>query len=872
MKGDFSQIRFNRGKHYTSVLQQQGRVALDADANEQCAIDDYLRRTETNDVVGEYGAPIGDAGFAITIEQNEIFIGSGRFYVAGLLCENPIGLSYGSQPYLINPSPTDSALLNELAQQDGQSVIQVYLQVWQRLVTDLDDPCLREPALGQADTTVRLQTVWRVVAGLVQTGQLAKQVVLPPGFSHRPEKAVLGSTLARSLETAKTVQAIKPFAVATTQHPLEAATIPESSAQNLKATRFKSGSGTILSQTSATTSGQFFQSQAPAGANAPWACCPEMYSQSAPQSTGTLSAATTGGSVDCSCQPIASAGYQGLENQLYRIEIHEPGDESSATFKWSRENGSVVATIHSMSGSTIWVDSLGPDANLGFQANQWVEIADDTYLFGQTPNQAGTLYQIQFIDPAKLSITLTSTVIPVDTSRNARVRRWDQTGLSAGSSGLPLSANTWLALENGIQVNFSTGVYQTGDYWMIPARTATGQIEWPPCSSNGTSFQPPHSQRIYQAPLACIHWNIKNQTSHVEDCRPLFSPLTALTAPVTPHALHISSISWTNDDLTTLDQLVANGLTVTFDQAPTGPVNGANFIVTLEAATAPARTFDARILATTKAGDETLPSTILRGVTIVDTQISLSGTTLSWQLPYLQAGFPQRETILFLEELLSFGAPAHWFARVRVKALGRALFLGSGSGQLFLDGQSFGQSALRADGTTPRVDLQFPTGNGEKASDFESWFYLAPTLLIASITMNFTALTVVINSSNVVTGVVATPQAGGNPVPVTPQATVRVSYPAIADTPVSLALSVVPPGTTGVGTVANIPSTVTVSRNQTTAQIPVSILSNPGVDSTGKAIVLTFQITASLNSAVGPVGALSVSFSVTGVTPQVIIQ
>ena len=42
--------------------------------------------------------------------------------------------------------------------------IQVFLEVWERLVTALDDPCLREPALGQADTTARVQTVWRVVA------------------------------------------------------------------------------------------------------------------------------------------------------------------------------------------------------------------------------------------------------------------------------------------------------------------------------------------------------------------------------------------------------------------------------------------------------------------------------------------------------------------------------------------------------------------------------------------------------------------------------------------------------------------------------------------------------------------------------------
>jgi hypothetical protein len=85
-----------------------------------------------------------------------------------------------------------------------------------------------------------------------------------------------------------------------------------------------------------------------------------------------------------------------------------------------------------------------------------------------------------------------------------------------------------------------------------------------------------------------------------------------------------------------------------------------------------------------------------------------------------------------------------------------------------------------------------------------------------------------------------------------------VNYPAVANTTVTLALS----GASGVGTVASIPSSVTVNQNQTTATFPISILSNPGANTT-----LTFQITASLNSAVGPVGAQSVSFTVTGVQP-----
>src|SRR5271167_3206110 len=101
MKGDFSRLRFSPNKNYTSVLQQQGRVALDADANEQCAIDDYLRTTETIDVVGPVGGPIHDEGFKISLDigNDAIEIGKGRYYVEGILCENDQLRAYTDQQF-----------------------------------------------------------------------------------------------------------------------------------------------------------------------------------------------------------------------------------------------------------------------------------------------------------------------------------------------------------------------------------------------------------------------------------------------------------------------------------------------------------------------------------------------------------------------------------------------------------------------------------------------------------------------------------------------------------------------------------------------------------------------------------------------------
>src|SRR5690606_2293154 len=62
--------------------------------------------------------------------------------------------------------------------------------------------------------------------------------------------------------------------------------------------------------------------------------------------TGTLAARAkpTPQSTD-RCSLYETAGYTRLENQLYRVEVHDGGALGSATLKWSRENGTVVSRI-----------------------------------------------------------------------------------------------------------------------------------------------------------------------------------------------------------------------------------------------------------------------------------------------------------------------------------------------------------------------------------------------------------------------------------------------------------------------------------------------------------------------------------------------
>ena len=425
------------------------------------------------------------------------------------------------------------------------------------------------------------------------------------------------------------------------------------------------------------------------------------------------------------------------------------------------------------------------------------------------------------------------------------MRRWDQTGPSATSTGIPLSSG-WTQLENGIEVSFTHGTYQTGDYWTIPARTASGQIDWPPCGSDGSQCQPPASVVVHLAPLACIHWGATKETRaglRVDDCRRSFSPLTALSPASAVQAMHVDEISWANDDIMTLDQLIANGLTITLDQAPTGPVNAANFIVTVESVVLPPNV--------KRPDPKQTAWTVMRAIAALDSQVSAAGPVLSWLLP--DNNDYQQLLLRYLDEILLVGAAAQMFARVRVRLLGAAIFASTlTDSKLYLDGQAFGQNALRQDGSTPRIDLQLPSGTDLTASDFDGWFYLAPVLRLASLTVAYPNLTAMVDSNGQFTGVEAT----GTPGVVSPTATFTVNYPAAVAATVTLTLT----GDSGVGTVAGIPASQDFETGQTSVTFAISIFASPPYGQT-----LAFMITASLGVE-GNLGASTqtTTFNVTG--------
>jgi Family of unknown function (DUF6519) len=96
-----------------------------------------------------------------------------------------------------------------------------------------------------------------------------------------------------------------------------------------------------------------------------------------------------------------TSGYTGIENQLYRVEIHQKGSfnptaaGTGATFKWSRDNASVATAVTAItaagSASVLTVQSTGRDDVLSFRPGDWIEITDDSRELAGNP---GYLLQI----------------------------------------------------------------------------------------------------------------------------------------------------------------------------------------------------------------------------------------------------------------------------------------------------------------------------------------------------------------------------------------------------------------------------------------------------------------------------------------------
>lgn len=470
MKGDFARVTFDPARHYSQVMQQQGRVTLEADWNEQAGIQLFLLRTMIADLVGPCWAP--GTGFAITTQPRvaDWQLASGHFYVDGILCQNEAMCALGSQPYA--PAPADAG--GDWSNPPGSFAL--WLDVWERHLSAIEAPEVADMALNGVDTASRAQTVWQLrLLDLAPTSLTAMLDAITAALNARLQAAVSTADQAAINQQIADVGQLR--------------------------------------DTIAT--GNLFANGDPCpalrqvlGSRATYAW-PRLRAQLGPV-----------GADSDPCVIAADARYRGCENQLYRVEIHQGGaagalDSPSGTnVKWSRENGSVIFPILGMNSAAqsdgsarlaVSLATLGRDPRLGLSVNDWVELVDDDYTLAQ---RAAPLLQVMAIDTAQMLVTLgvpknvTPYAVSNDPAKHPLLRRWDQNGNVDGQGCLPLVEGETVELEDGVQITFLPGgIYANGDYWLIPARVAgNGTLDWPQ-APDGTPAALPSSGMHHQAVL-----------------------------------------------------------------------------------------------------------------------------------------------------------------------------------------------------------------------------------------------------------------------------------------------------------------------------------------------------------------------------------
>jgi hypothetical protein len=454
MKSDFSRISFDPADHCTAVLHQQGRVILDSDLNEQSAIHAQFLEALASSLTGTEGAIFFEPTFLMPVNTQDLpgfrimlasqlnllgqggaeitdkpsafasslcWISPGHYYAGGLRAENDAWVPLEAQPWL---PPGTEKLPEKPADTEKEAVLLFYLDVWERERSWLDDRQMSDAALGAAvDTAMRSQLIWQVrtLEGIEERTTAVEEPKKPEGEDAAKDLAP---------PAPKPAAPSKPKLLDDLQWLRD---LPWMRLRPRLRVRIKPGNTT---------------------------CDP--------------------------CRPAFASGWQGLENQLYRIEIHTPEDgKQPPTFKWSRENGSVVAQIADVHGEKLRVFPPQLKAG-GFQPGDWVEIITNDNELTAAP---GTMTRVAGVHGDMIALEGNPP------QKGDKLRRWDQKVCEGGVLTVPLDIDKeWVDIEGGIQVCFepvqdrekdakekdwSRTTFATGDYWVFTARTATADVEWP---------------------------------------------------------------------------------------------------------------------------------------------------------------------------------------------------------------------------------------------------------------------------------------------------------------------------------------------------------------------------------------------------------
>ncbi len=238
--------------------------------------------------------------------------------------------------------------------------------------------------------------------------------------------------------------------------------------------------------------------------------------------------APSGGLMTVALTPVASStdpcritpdgGYSRPENLLYRCEVHGGAVMPGATdrfslnglkIKLSYNNASELAKITQVTGNRVTLASASRDGTPVFRRGGYAEL-----LHEDAPYDTFATGPITRIDDVQGDVLVLAA--PAGAIVNGRVRLWSQ-----DTFALPTDRTIRV---DGMEFTFSGNNFRRGDYWQVPARYVSADIDLTVAKNVPL---PPAGPRVAYTRLGLL--TVANgvvDPSSITDCRKLFAPLS----------------------------------------------------------------------------------------------------------------------------------------------------------------------------------------------------------------------------------------------------------------------------------------------------------------------------------------------------------
>jgi hypothetical protein len=717
MRGDFSRNTFDRRKHYTGVLYQQGRVWLDSDSNEDFFDRIDQLQQETYDIVGDCGVPLPGTAFQISpgidpAHPENFSIGGGedskgRAYVQGVLCRLDNPTTYFQQPDLPDPSPI-------IINRGGETFAIIYLEVWRRLITYLEDPSIAEIALGGPDSATRMKVISQVKALLVPPGTTCADLrsLLPPDngtlTTLQPTNTQLSDLCSLPDPSNYTGRENHFYRVEvhTGGDVLNRVGPPQLTIQVALSQDATAGSNAV-NLSAALTSDQIASIYR-------WGSVLTLNDDDGRAERIEVATATASGAV----LVLASALANGFTVSKHATLL------GLAEFKWSRDNAIYAVGVTNVASDrqTLTLAMLGRDQASALRNGDIVEVCDDaselgpcrghlTYISGDPDPD---LLTVTIADPLPSRFRLKGDPNPPADDRHLILRRWDGRGMAR--SNYDDAATPDMNLGNGVHIQFGGTNLRPGDYWNFVARSADGSVQ-------NLADTPPKGIVRYYCPLALVKWapvpigspptsppsafDIEMQV--VEDCRNLFNPLIDIPGP--DPGMHIVAVFALNsatgarapliNDQVFSASSISGGIDIICDNN-----------VDPSSVSRPTCYLSVEIPFSAVGQALAAPVVAYQTLTFVGA-LTVRGRIISWR-PTIAAN-------PLLTQLAALATSPDRGILCRVILKGNFIW-SLGNPPLYLDGDDFGQA-------NPRLGLtaiSLPTGDRKRGGDFVTWFWLVP--------------------------------------------------------------------------------------------------------------------------------------------------